>query len=125
LLKRLQNRALAPQPATQPIWLRTVALFCLLLVAFSGSAQVVHVHGTWLPHQQTQADVAVQSAQAPSEAACQLCVAMHSTLPVAAAVPSTELLADKAIRVAAVADHVPDEAWHFARFSRPPPAGLR
>jgi hypothetical protein len=112
---------MASQPSTQPTWLRTVAFFCLLLVAFSGSAQAVHVHGQWLPHQQTQADVAVQSAQAPSEAACQLCVAMHSTLPVAATVPSTELLAQKAIRVVAPADRVPDEAWHFARFSRPPP----
>lgn len=118
LLKRLQSRAVD----TQPTWLRTVAMLCLLLVAFAGTAQAVHVHGQWLPHQQIQADVAVQASQAPSEAACPLCMAMHSALPVVAAVPSTEILAEKAIRVAAVADHVPDEAWHFARFSRPPPA---
>jgi hypothetical protein len=46
---------------------------------------------------------------------------MHSALPVAATVPATAMVADKPMRVAAAADHVPDEAWHFARFSRPPP----
>jgi len=117
LQKRLKNRALVPQP----VWLRRLAVLCLLLVAFSGSAQAVHVHGQWLPHQQTQADIAVDASQAPSEAACPLCVAMHSTLPVAATVPSTELVAEKAICMVATADRVPDEAWHFARFSRPPP----
>jgi hypothetical protein len=100
-------------------------MLCLLLVAFSSSAQAVHVHGQWLPHQQAQVDVAVEASQAPSEAACPLCMAMHSALPVAAAVPSTQLVADMAIRVAAAADFVPNEAWHFARFSRPPPAQLR
>ena len=96
-------------------------MLCLLLVAFSGSAQAVHVHGQWLPHQQSQVDVAVDASQAPGEASCPLCVAMHSTLPVAAAVPSTEMVAEKPMRVVAVTDSVPDEAWHFARFSRPPP----
>ena len=102
-----------------------MALLCLLLVAFSGSAQAVHVHGQWLPHQQTQVGVAVDASQSPSEAACPLCVAMHSALPVAAAVPAAVLVAGMPMRVAAAADRVPDEAWHFARFSRPPPAELR
>jgi len=103
------------------MWLQTVAALCLLLVAFSGSAQAVHVHGQWLPHQQTQVDKAVDASQAPSEAACPMCVAMHSALPVAAAAPATETVLGKPMRVAATADRVPDEAWHFARFSRPPP----
>ena len=98
---------------------------CLLLVAFSGSAQAVHVHGQWLPHQDKQIGMAVDASQTPAEAGCLLCVAMHSTLPVAAAVPSTQMVADKAIKVTAAVDRVPDEAWHFARFSRPPPAQLR
>jgi hypothetical protein len=50
---------------------------------------------------------------------------MHSALPVAAAVPATILVADKPMRVAAAADRVPDETWHFARFSRPPPQEIR
>jgi len=102
LIKRLQNRAVDAQPT----WLRRVALLCLLLVAFSGSAQAVHVHGQWLPHQQSQVDIAVDASQAPSEAA-------------------TELVAEKPMRVAATADRVPDETWHFARFSRPPPLDIR
>jgi len=85
----------------------------------------VHVHGQWLPHQQTQVGIAVDASQSLNEAACPLCVAMHSALPVAATVPATELVADKPMRVAAAADHVPDEAWHFARFSRPPPVEIR
>jgi len=121
LLKRLQNRAVDAQPT----WLRRIAVLCLLLVAFSGSAQAVHVHGQWLPHQQTQVDIAVDSSQTPGEASCPLCMAMHSALPVAAAVPATELVAGKPMRITAAADRVPDEAWHFARFSRPPPAELR
>ena len=119
-MKRLQNRAVDAQPT----WLRRVALACLLLVAFSGSAQAVHVHGQWLPHQQTQVSIAVDASQLPGEAACPICVAMHSALPVAATVSATELVANKPMRVAAAADRVPDEAWHFARFSRPPPAEI-
>jgi hypothetical protein len=102
-----------------------LAVLCLLLVAFSSSAQAVHVHGQFLPHQQSQVDIAVDASQGPGEAACPLCVAMHSTLPVAATVPATVLVADKPMRSALVADRVPDEAWHFARFSRPPPAQIR
>jgi len=120
-MKRLQNRAVD----VQPIWLRRVALLCLLLAAFSSTAQAVHVHGQWLPHQQMQASVAVDASQAPTEAACPICVAMHSALPASAAVPATAIVADKAIRVAAAADLVPDEAWHYARFSRPPPVEIR
>jgi hypothetical protein len=100
-------------------------VFCLLLVAFSGSAQAVHMHGQWLPHQQAQYDAAVDASQAPAEAGCLLCVAMHSALPVAAAVPATEPVADKPMRIMAAADRAPDEMWHFARFSRPPPAEIR
>ena len=121
MMKRLQNRAVD----AQPVWLRRVALLCLLLAAFSSTAQAVHMHGQWLPHQQSQVSMAVDASQAPSEAACPICVAMHSALPVAAAMPATELVADKPIRVAAAADHVPDEAWHYARFSRPPPVEIR
>lgn len=109
------------QPATQPTWLRSASLLCLLLVALSGTAQAVHTHGQWLPHQQTQFDVATDASQVPSEAACPLCVAMHSALPATAAAPATEIVADKLLRAAASADRAPDEAWHFARFSRPPP----
>jgi hypothetical protein len=102
-----------------------VALLCLLLVAFSGSAQAVHVHGQWLPHQHFQVDVAVDSSQSLGEAACPLCVAMHSALPVATAAPATSIESTKPMRVVASADRVPDETWHFARFCRPPPAEIR
>jgi hypothetical protein len=120
-MKRLQDRAVDAQPT----WLRTLAALCLLLVAFSGSAQAVHVHGQWLPHQQAQCDAAVDASQAPAEAGCLLCVAMHSALPVLAAIPATDLVAGKPMRSVAAADRVPDETWHFARFSRPPPAEIR
>jgi len=82
------------------------------------------MHGQWLPHQQSQVSIAVDASQLPGEAACPICVAMHSALPVAATVSATELVANKPMRVAAAADRVPDEAWHFARFSRPPPAEI-
>jgi len=102
-----------------------VALLCLLLVGFTSSAQAVHMHGQWLPHQHAQLDMAVDASQTPGEAACPLCMAMHSALPVAVVAPATDPVADQPIRAVAAADRVPDEAWHFARFSRPPPAELR
>jgi hypothetical protein len=105
--------------------LRTLAVLCLLLVAFSGSAQAVHMHGQWLPHQQSQVGMAVDTSQLPGEAGCPLCVAMHSALPVEAAVPAAVMVADKPMRAPVAPERVPDEVWHFAGFSRPPPPQIR
>jgi hypothetical protein len=121
-LNRLQTRRGMVDDA-QPLWRRWLAVACLLVVGFASSAQAVHVHGEFLPHHETRASAAVDASQLPgSEASCLLCVAMHSAMPVSAVAPATEIVAEKRAVVVAAVDRLPDTAWHFAMFSRPPPA---
>jgi hypothetical protein len=98
-------------------WVGVLAIFLGLL------GQTLHTHAI-ISVSSGAKDHAVITASAPDVDTCQLCVAMHSTLPVADAVPSTVMVADEPLLVADATNHVPDQAWHFARFSRPPPAGI-
>jgi len=99
-----------------------LATACLLLVGFASSAQVVHIHGDWLPHHAAQVGSAADASQLPGgEEHCPLCVAMHSALPVATKTVATTLVLVEC-RLAMVADRLPSSQWHFAMFSRPPPA---
>jgi len=118
LSKRIQRGAGA---ASQPLWLRMLALACVLLVGIASSAQAVHIHGDLLPHHDAQVQQSVDASQLPgSEASCPLCVAMHSALPVSSHVAETRLVL-VVCTVAAVEDRLPVSQWHFANFSRPPP----
>lgn len=104
----------------QPLWLRALAVVCLLLVTVAGIAQAAHVHGDWLPHHAAQAGSGPVQVGAAGEESCPLCVAMHSALPVAsfeAALVALLLCAS----ILAKTGRKPDLPWHFAAFSRPPP----
>ena len=106
---------------TYPLWLRRLAFVCALFVGFAGSAEVVHIHGQWLPQKAVQVGPVSNGSQAPGgEEHCPLCVAMHSTLPVAAYVNLAQLTLVEC-KLAQVVDRVPEATWHFAMFSRPPP----
>jgi hypothetical protein len=99
-----------------------LALACLLLIGFASTAQAVHVHGEFLPSNAAHVGVPADASQVPGgEINCSLCVAMHAALPVAmaAGVVSTELVVGTE---ATAVDRVASEPWHFAMFSRPPPA---
>jgi hypothetical protein len=102
--------------------MRMLALVCLLVVGFASSAQAAHVHGEWLPHQAAQLGSAADSSQLPGgEINCPLCVAMHLSLPMSEQLASIGLVLVEC-KLATVVDHVPSAQWHFAMFSRPPPA---
>ena len=118
LTKRLQRGAAAH---SHPFWLRVLASACLLLVSFASSAQVVHIHGDWLPHHAAHVEQLADASQLPGgEERCPLCVAMHSALPVSNRVANVSLTTVVCRLVSAV-DRLPVSQWHFARFSRPPP----
>ena len=118
LTKRLQRGAGA---STHPYWIRLLATACLLLVGLASSVEAVHIHGDWLPHHAAQVGTQADGSQVPGgEEHCPLCVAMHSTLPVAAKVAPVRLVL-VAVKAVSVVDRLPNSQWHFARFSRPPP----
>jgi hypothetical protein len=98
-------------------WVGVFAIFLGLL------GQTLHTHAL-TPVTTEAKGHAVLTASVSDADTCPLCVAMHSTLPVADAVPPVAMLAYKPSLAAATADHVQDDAWHFARFSRPPPVGI-
>ena len=98
-----------------------LALVCLMVVGFASSAQAVHIHGEWLPHQAAQLDPAADSSQLPGgEINCPLCMAMHLSLPESEQLAPTGLVLVEC-KLATVVDRVPISQWHFAMFSRPPP----
>lgn len=100
---------------------RALAVVFAFLIGVVSTAQAAHTHGELLPKNAPHAKSPQTVSQLPSnEANCPLCVAMHSALPSAIAGGVTEAPVAAAIRVAA-ADHAATAAWHFARFSRPPP----
>lgn len=111
----------APLTLSRPMklrnWVGLLAVFLGLL------GQTLHTHA--LTSVTSKADRhTVITATASDVDTCPLCVAMHSTLLVADAVPSLHAVAGKQLLIAAAADLVPDQAWHYARFSRPPPAEI-
>jgi hypothetical protein len=103
-------------PMTWRNWVGVLAVFLGLL------GQTLHTHAVTSVSSGAK-DHAVISASASDVDTCPLCVAMHSTLPVADAVPLPAILVYKPLLAAGATSHVPDDAWHFARFSRPPPVG--
>jgi hypothetical protein len=123
-MKRKQNQFRAgANDGAQPLWLRVLALACLLLVGFASSAQAVHVHGQFLPQVEKRVTQSTGISQLPvSDAGCLLCVAMHSALPAAPALPWAPAMVGD-VRVPATAiDRVSETLWHYSMFSRPPPA---
>jgi len=102
--------------------MRWLSCLALALVAVVGTAQAVHIHGDWLPHSQHEFHSAALDAQnMGGEEHCPLCVAMHTALPAEfrlAPLPTVEPVAiSTELAVPTVVAR-----WHFAMFSRPPPA---
>jgi hypothetical protein len=104
-----------------PLWLRLLTLACLLLVVGASMEDAVHIHGEWLPHHEMRATSAAAGSQLPGPDNCPLCVAMHSALPVVARLEAVRMDLVQC-RLAQGVDRAPETNWHFASFSRPPPA---
>jgi hypothetical protein len=102
----------------KPLWLRWVALACVLLVCVMSTVQVYHVHSDdATPRQNSH-----QKSPMPEDR-CPLCVAMHSALPVALHVaPEPMLQVQRLDSLAADVERV--FRWRFEMASRPPPADL-
>jgi hypothetical protein len=99
----------------RPIWLRFVALLCVLVVCVMSTAQVCHTHSELSllkgPSQQNSP---------ASDDHCPLCVAMHSALPVSLHIAPVPMLQMQALdSVAADAERI--FRWRFELASRPPP----
>jgi hypothetical protein len=99
-----------------------LAAACVLLVGLASSAQVIHIHGQWLPDHDQKVGAPADASQLPGgEEHCPLCVAMHSALPVALQVGPVQMVL-VTCRLVSALDRAPESQWHFAMFSRPPPA---
>jgi hypothetical protein len=102
--------------------MRAVALVCLMLVGGLSAAQAVHMHGQWLPEHAAKAGVPVSATQLPGdEEHCLLCQVMHAALPVSMRLEPVRLALVHLVAPEAD-DRVAESLWHFALFSRPPPA---
>ncbi len=105
------KRGAVDQPHS--LWTRLLAVFCLVLVAAVGTAQAVHIHGAVLPEN--------DASQPSGPEHCPLCVTLHSALPVTLRVDPTPMRAI-GYKAPVEAEDAADSHWHYAMFSRPPPA---
>jgi hypothetical protein len=122
--------------AAKPLWLRLFALLCIGLIGLGSTAQVCHAHTDAFEaslldvHVAGPAYASVDAAKTPvnrpdsdsgSAVNCPLCVAMHSALPVADALPQVAMVT--LARMTREADGIDRVfSWRFEMASRPPPA---
>ena len=100
----------------RPMWLRLIAIVCVLVVCVMSTAQVCHTHAEFSLLKQNSRN----NGPAPDDH-CPLCVAMHSALPVALHVAPEPMLQIQALdSVATDAERI--FRWRFEMASRPPPA---
>ncbi|WP_260706303.1 hypothetical protein [Edaphobacter flagellatus] len=101
--------------APRPMWLRVLALLCILVVAVMSTAQVSHTHAEFSALKQ-------QNSHSPApDDHCPLCVAMHSALAAPQQfAPEPTLSIQRLDSVAAEAERL--FRWRFEMASRPPPA---
>jgi hypothetical protein len=83
---------------------RTLGIFCVLLIAFCATVQVVHAHPAGTPHSD-----------------CALCVVAHSGVAPSAPIilPVVQV---HAVEVEPLRTESPRESFVFSFYSRPPPA---
>lgn len=112
------QRAHSRQPRSR--WTRAVGIVCLLWILIASSAQAVHVHGG-LRCDAPARFTAAHGPQIPAEECCPLCIAMHSAFPAAVQSHSGLLLLLGERHRSSITSRAPDQLWHFAGFSRPPP----
>jgi hypothetical protein len=99
-----------------PLWLRLIAVACVLVVCVMSTVQACHVHA-----QSSSARQNTPGNGPASDDHCPLCVAMHSALPVPLHVIPEPMLHFQALdSVAADAQRI--FRWRFEMASRPPPA---
>jgi len=99
----------------RPLWLRLIAIACLLVVCVMSTAQVSHTHAEFSFLKQNS-----HNRPAPDDH-CPLCVAMHSAMPIALHTTPEPMLQIQALdSVAADAQRI--FRWRFEMASRPPPA---
>ena len=119
----------------RPLWLRLFAVFCVGLIGLGSTVQVCHAHTDAFEASLLEVRVAgpahasVGAATTPmskpdsesrSTVNCPLCVAMHSALPVADALPQVAMVA--LARLTREADGIDRIfSWRFEMASRPPP----
>lgn len=97
------------------MWLRVLALFCVLVVTIMSTAQVSHTHAEFSALKNTN-----HNSPSPDDH-CPLCVAMHSALAVPQHfAPEPTLSVQRLDSVAAEATRL--FRWRFEMASRPPPA---
>jgi hypothetical protein len=100
------------------MWLRVLALVCVLVVTVMSTAQVSHTHAEFSALKQQNPNH--NSPPAPDDH-CPLCVAMHSALAVPQHFgPEPILEIQRLDSVAAEAARI--FRWRFEMASRPPPA---
>ena len=118
------------------MWLRTLAMVCLLVLSVASTVQVCHVHaelpvaqselhGATNPgtHQDSDPDTNPGGSRDSRQTVpdhCPLCVAMHSALPATAHTSPEPVLQVQAVLLAAVQVQRA-QRWNFELFSRPPP----
>jgi hypothetical protein len=99
-----------------PLWLRLIAIACVLVVCVMSIVQVCHTHPEFSLSKQNSHN----NGPVPEDH-CPLCVAMHSALPVALHItPEPMLYIQTLDSVAADAERI--FRWRFELASRPPPA---
>jgi hypothetical protein len=101
----------------RPLWLRLLAMLCIVAVCAMSTAQITHTHTGLSPLKQSS------HRNAPTtDDHCPLCVAMHSALA------APQQFAPEPTLTTHRLDSVAQEAarifrWRFQMASRPPPAG--
>lgn len=98
------------------VWLRLIAVFCLLMVTFMSAAQACHTHAEASSLRQ-----GTHHQPAPEDH-CPVCVAMHSALPASLHLAPAPTLQVEAL-TASVSDSLRAFHWRFELASRGPPAG--
>jgi hypothetical protein len=101
----------------QPVWLRLMALMCILLIGIASTAEVCHTH----PGAITSSKDSRQNVPSPDH--CPLCVAMHTAMPTTTTAASEPVLEAQPLALKLVAEEWALQ-WSYDLFSRPPPALL-
>lgn len=114
----------ASLPSTPSLWLRWVTFAGILLILLASTAQASHIHSDWLPHQPGQLEAQADGASLPgSEAACPLCVGMHSALTSSQGSGAIgEAPTEQRFFTSVTYDGLGEQ--YFQLFSRPPPFAL-
>ncbi len=99
----------------RPMWLRVLAMVCLLVLCLASTAQVSHVHG------EVPGGHDSQTSRQPVPDHCPLCLAMHSALPATERTAPEPVLQVRAVPLKTFTVQRL-QRWSYELFSRPPPA---